>query len=78
MLPHLVRVPREREGPGDDQREDDRLQRRFEVEAGEDPLGTSSLSEEQLIDSSREQLIDGVAEHRSLELRPRSAQVGLR
>ena len=41
MLPYLVSkgptAPREREDPGDDEREDDRLQRRLEVEAGKDP-----------------------------------------
>ena len=48
MIPDLVRVEVQREGHSDDDREDDRLKRRSEVLARVDPVGTRSLSEEQL------------------------------
>ena len=41
MLPRLVRVPAQREDPGDDQREEVGLKRCTEVRAGEYLLGTS-------------------------------------
>ena len=44
MLPYLVRVEFPGEGPGDDQRDDDRLKRRMEVPARVDPVATRRLS----------------------------------
>lgn len=48
MLPRLVRVPAQRDGPGDDQRDYDRLKRRMAVPARIDPVATRRLSEEQM------------------------------
>ena len=69
VLPDLVRRLEDidREDPSDDDREGDRLKRRFEVEARVNPVGSSRLSKEQLHNAG--------AEHRRPNT-PRRAQMG--